>query len=105
VFVAQAQAQLRTVLAIGLQPSLRLGYIGTRHGSAARFSSPALLKRCEGGKARDLLMKHTKYLRSNISGSDGKAFLKKLSNRLRRHLPKVGGLMRLSDDAKNTETG
>ena len=44
VFVAQAQPQLRTVLAIGLQPSLQLGYIGTRHGSDTRFSSPALLK-------------------------------------------------------------
>lgn len=44
VFVAQAQTQLRTVLAIGLQPSLQLGYIGTRHGSDTHFSSPALLK-------------------------------------------------------------
>jgi phosphate-selective porin len=44
VFVAQAQTQLRTVLATGLRPSLRLGYIGTRHGSDARFSGSALLK-------------------------------------------------------------
>lgn len=43
VFVAQAQTQLRTVLATGLRPSLRLGYIGTRHGSDARFNGSALL--------------------------------------------------------------
>ena len=50
-------------------------------------------------------MKHTKCLRPNISASDEKAFLKELSHRLRRHLPKVDRLMRLSDDTKNTETG
>jgi hypothetical protein len=43
VFVARAQTQLRTVLATGLRPSLRLGYTGTRHGSDARFSGSALL--------------------------------------------------------------
>jgi hypothetical protein len=33
----------RTVLATGLRPSYRLGYIGTQHGSDARFISAGLL--------------------------------------------------------------